>query len=164
MHRKYLILLLPVSLLLLLLVWLYGLGMSHAANVFPPDRNGDLIRDDVGLMIDRRFAGNAVAGAASRQLARAWQRAVMHDGESLFGREVENVRHAISCILSEPTLHKGAVDPQEMHLFMEQMHAQMFDTSARWQRWLSFERRANQIPHDRTPLNPCSFDLAALPG
>ena len=135
-----------------------------AESVFPPDRNGDLLRDDVGDMIAERFAGNAAAFAASSQLARAWQRAVRQTDPARLGPEVTQVRYAMSCVLGEPTLGKARVDAQTMLHFLDQLHARMFDTPARRQLWLRYERSASRIPHGETPLNPCRFDIAALAG
>ena len=135
-----------------------------AESVFPPDRNGDLLRDDVGDMIAARFAGNAAAFAASSQLARAWQRAVRQTDPARLGPEVTQVRYAMSCVLSEHTLGKAKVDAQTMLHFLDLLHARMFDTPARRQLWQQYERSASRIPYGETPLNPCRFDIAALAG
>lgn len=147
-----------------LLLFLVQPRLPVAESVFPPDRNGDLLRDDVGDMIAARFAGNAAAFAASSQLARAWQRAVRQTDPARLGPEVAQVRYAMSCVLGEQTLGKARVDAQTMLHFLDQLHARMFDTPARRQLWLQYERRASRIPHGETPLNPCRFDIAALAG
>ncbi|MDC7713768.1 hypothetical protein PQU96_06395 [Vogesella sp. LYT5W] len=147
-----------------LLLFLAQPRLPVAESVFPPDRNGDLLRDDVGDMIAARFAGNAAAFAASSQLARAWQRAVRQTDPARLGPEVTQVRYAMSCVLGEQTLGKARVDAQTMLHFLDQLHARMFDTPARRQLWLQYERRASRIPHGETPLNPCRFDIAALAG
>ncbi len=147
-----------------LLLFLMQPRLPVAESVFPPDRNGDLLRDDVGDMIAERFAGNAAAFAASSQLARAWQRAVRQTDAARLEPEVEQVRHATACVLGEHTLGKAKVDAQTMLHFLDQLHARMFDTPVRRQLWLQYERHAGRIPYGETPLNPCRFDISALAG
>ncbi|MFC3532204.1 hypothetical protein ACFOLG_08405 [Vogesella facilis] len=149
-------------LLLCLLLWAAWPSAPHHG-LFPPDRDGDLIRDDVGQMIAVRFAANPAANAATRQLARAWQLAALRDAAD-WPRSQRQVRQAIACMLGDAVLGRAHLSAESMYHFMQQLHAAMFDSPARLARWRQFEAASAGMPHEDLPLNPCVFDPAALAG
>lgn len=153
---------LSAVLLLCLLLWAAWPDFRQNA-VFPPDRDGDLIRDDVGQKIAVRFAANPAANAAIRQLARAWQLAALRD-EVDWPQTQHQVRRAVSCVLSDAVLGRAHMSAETMYHFMHELHAAMFDTPARLARWQRFDAATAGMQHEELPLNPCVFDPAALPG
>ncbi|WP_174874536.1 hypothetical protein [Vogesella oryzae] len=133
------------------------------SNLFPPDTDGDLIRDDVGQLIAERFAANPAANASLRQLARAWQQGVQQS-ETTWPQAQQQIRLATSCVLNDAVLGKAHMSAETMYHFMQHMHAAIFDTPARRARWERFDLATNSAPFEDLPLNPCVFDPAALAG
>lgn len=146
------------------MVWHYHDGLTIAASVFPPDANGDLLRDDVGKYLQQQYGGNPAALASLTQLARGWQRAVRQTDPQRLPDEVQDVRRAVSCVLAESTLQKAHITPLVMIAALEQLHARVFDTPARQALWVRFSAATDVVPHIDHGLNPCHFDLAAITG
>lgn len=146
------------------MVWQYHAGLTIPASVFPPDKDGDLLRDDVGRQLRQQYGSHPAAWASLSQLARHWQRAVRQTDPQRLPDEVQDVRRAVTCVLAESTLQKAGIAPTDMMQALEQLHGQMFDTPQRRALWVKFTAATDAVPHIDHGLNPCHFDLAAITG
>ena len=146
------------------MLWHYHAGLAIPASVFPPDKNGDLLRDDVGEHLRQQYGAHPAALAGLTQLAQRWQRAVRQTDSQRLQDEVQEVRRAVSCVLAEPTLQKAGMTPLAMMAALDTLHVQMFDTPARQALWRQFSATTEVVPYIDYGLNPCHFDLSAITG